>query len=97
MGTPLGIAVSTLIANHMILGIRCFSMEPAEQSPSCTLKPKQWLAGHTCVFHSMGGVSMGNAKPMGATVYSMCSFQMPNVLLPYTLSNPLTPKVLHVF
>ena len=31
---------------------------------------------------------MGNAVPMGA-VYPMCLFQTPNVLLPYTLSDPL--------
>ena len=37
----------------------------------------------------MGGVPMGNAVPMGATVYPICSFQTPNVLDHYTLSDPL--------
>ena len=30
-----------------------------------------------------------NAVPVVATVYAVCSFQMPNVLLPYILSGPL--------
>ena len=43
---------------------------------------------------------MGNAEPMTVKVYPMCSFQTPNVLLPYTLSDPLrvapmgTPPIL---
>ena len=41
---------------------------------------------------SMGGVPMGNVVPMSATVYSTCSFQIPNVFLLSTLSDPLTPK-----
>ena len=38
---------------------------------------------------NMGGVCMGNVVPMGATMFSICSFQNRDVLLSYTLSDPL--------
>ena len=36
---------------------------------------------------NMGGVLIGNVISMGGTMYSTCSFEMPNILLPYTLSD----------
>ena len=35
------------------------------------------------------GRTMGSAVPMTVKVYPLCSFQAPNVLLPYILSDPL--------
>ena len=32
---------------------------------------------------------MGNAVPMGAPMYPGCSFEKPNIFLPYILSDPL--------
>ena len=66
------------------------------------------LMGGFTLIHAMGGVSKGNAISMDVTVYPMCSFQMPNAFLLYTLSDPLriirmapmgTPLILekHVF
>lgn len=58
------------------------------------LYPLNWTSYGRCV-------PMGNAVPMGAKLYPMSSFHMLNVLLPYTLSDPLrlapmgTPPILH--
>ena len=38
-------------------------------------------------FTFMEGVPMGNNVPIMVRVYPMCSFQTPNILLPYILSD----------
>ena len=40
-------------------------------------------------FQIMGDIPMGNVVPMIVKVYPKCLFQMPNILLPYALLDPL--------